>query len=79
MLTDAPFFQGNLEYLTAIRQAVDLPLLRKDFLFDRYQLLEARLAGADAILLIAEILSPGRYQKTLVQDTESRLGMEAAG
>lgn len=58
VLTDAPFFQGQLSYLEAIRQAVSLPLLRKDFLLDRYQLLEARLAGADAVLLIAEILGP---------------------
>ncbi|MFL5338929.1 MAG: indole-3-glycerol phosphate synthase TrpC [Gemmataceae bacterium] len=58
VLTDAPFFQGELAYLTRIRQAVGRPLLRKDFILDRYQLLEARDAGADAVLLIAEIL-PG--------------------
>src|SRR5262249_39291420 len=45
VLTDAPFFQGQLAYLSAIRAAVTPPLLRKDFLIDRYQLLEARLAG----------------------------------
>lgn len=56
VLTDAPFFQGNLGHLAAVRQAVDVPLLRKDFLLDPYQLLEARVAGADAVLLIAEIL-----------------------
>jgi indole-3-glycerol phosphate synthase len=56
VLTDEPFFQGRLAYLSAIRAAVDRPLLRKDFLLDRYQLLEARCAGADAVLLIAEIL-----------------------
>jgi indole-3-glycerol phosphate synthase len=56
VLTDEPFFQGRLEYLQAIRAAVAAPLLRKDFLLERYQLLEARLAGADAVLLIAEIL-----------------------
>jgi indole-3-glycerol phosphate synthase len=56
VLTDTPFFQGQLGYLSAIRVAVDRPLLRKDFILERYQLLEARLAGADAVLLIAEIL-----------------------
>jgi indole-3-glycerol phosphate synthase len=58
VLTDEHYFQGSLAYLHAIRRRVDVPLLRKDFILDRYQLLEARLAGADAVLLIAEIL-PG--------------------
>jgi indole-3-glycerol phosphate synthase len=57
VLTDEPYFQGRLEYLTRIREQVGRPLLRKDFILDRYQLLEARLAGADAVLLIAEILT----------------------
>src|SRR5262249_4898646 len=56
VLTDEGFFQGHLRYLDAIRSAVAIPLLRKDFILDRYQLLEARLAGADCVLLIAEIL-----------------------
>ena len=58
VLTDESYFQGRLAYLSAIRDAVRVPLLRKDFVLDRYQLLEARAAGADAALLIAEIL-PG--------------------
>jgi indole-3-glycerol phosphate synthase len=57
VLTDRPFFQGGLDILQAVRQRVALPLLRKDFVLDPYQVLEARLAGADAVLLIAECLS----------------------
>lgn len=57
VLTDAQFFDGRLTHLTAIRRAVDLPLLRKDFTVDPYQIYQARLAGADAILLIAAILT----------------------
>ncbi len=56
VLTDENFFQGHLDYLTAIRQQVDTPLLRKDFIIDEYQVFEARAAGADAVLLIAECL-----------------------
>ncbi|MBI1348951.1 indole-3-glycerol phosphate synthase TrpC [bacterium] len=57
VLTDEHFFQGHLDYLRQIRQTVTLPVLRKDFIIDRYQVLEARVAGADAILLIAECLN----------------------
>jgi indole-3-glycerol phosphate synthase len=63
VLTDEHFFQGSLEYLTLIRAAVRLPLLRKDFILDPYQLLEARLAGADAVLLIAECLDDCNLRK----------------
>ncbi len=74
VLTDEPFFQGHLSYLTAIRNAVSLPLLRKDFILDRYQLLEARLAGADAVLLIAECLD-GEALPRLFRSA-SELGMQ---
>ncbi len=57
VLTDQQFFQGSLDHLRAIRDAVDLPLLRKDFIVHPYQIFEARVAGADAILLIAECLN----------------------
>jgi indole-3-glycerol phosphate synthase len=75
VLTDEPFFQGRLAYLAAIRTAVTIPLLRKDFILDRYQLLEARLAGADAVLLIAEILQGPALAQLLRQTWD--LGMEA--
>jgi indole-3-glycerol phosphate synthase len=75
VLTDAPFFQGHVSYLSAIRYAVSVPVLRKDFLLDRYQLLEARVAGADAVLLIAEILE-GNQLATLLKETHA-LGMQA--
>ncbi len=57
VLTDEKFFQGSLDYLRSIRQAVSLPLLRKDFIIDERQILEAIEGGADAILLIVAILS----------------------
>jgi len=58
VLTDERFFLGNLRFLGLIRERVGLPLLRKDFIIDPYQLYEARAAGADAALLIAAILQP---------------------
>jgi indole-3-glycerol phosphate synthase len=58
VLTDAKYFQGSLEILRQIRATVDVPLLRKDFTIDEYQLWEARAAGADAVLLIVAILPP---------------------
>ncbi|MDX2036784.1 MAG: indole-3-glycerol phosphate synthase TrpC [Isosphaeraceae bacterium] len=62
VLTDVSYFQGHLSYLARIRAATAIPLLRKDFIIDEYQVVEARLAGADAILLIAEILDDDRLR-----------------
>jgi indole-3-glycerol phosphate synthase len=56
VLTEPTFFDGSLDHLTAVRAAVGVPLLRKDFILDDYQLFEARAAGADAILLIVAAL-----------------------
>lgn len=75
VLTDAPYFQGDLAYLTAIRAAVKPPVLRKDFLLDPYQVLEARVAGADAVLLIAEIIDNAALA-LLLRETYA-LGMQA--
>lgn len=75
VLTDRHYFQGELSYLAAIRKAVNIPLLRKDFILDPIQIAEARSVGADAVLLIAECLSPSEL-KSLFQYTRS-LGMQA--
>lgn len=74
VLTDEAFFQGSLSYLTRIHEAIDRPLLRKDFLIDEIQVVEARAAGADCILLIAAILEPGQLRH-LAQTAEA-LGMD---
>ncbi len=65
VLTDEKFFQGSLEYLREIRAAVKLPLLRKDFIIDERQIREAVVAGADAILLIAAILTQDQLKHFL--------------
>ncbi|MEA3329051.1 MAG: indole-3-glycerol phosphate synthase TrpC [Candidatus Omnitrophota bacterium] len=57
ILTDQQFFKGSLDYLNQVRQVVTLPILRKDFIIDEYQIYQSALAGADAVLLIAAILS----------------------
>jgi indole-3-glycerol phosphate synthase len=75
VLTEEKYFQGSMEYLKAIRRECGVPLLRKDFIFDPYQLVEARVNGADAVLLIAEVLE----QPALVDLVEKaeRLDMQA--
>jgi indole-3-glycerol phosphate synthase len=75
VLTDVDFFQGSLSYIPMVRAAVTLPVLRKDFIIDPLQILEARAYGADAILLIAAILETSRIQEYL--GLASELGMDA--
>jgi indole-3-glycerol phosphate synthase len=76
VLTESAFFQGSLDYLRDIRQAVGsrLPLLRKDFIFDPYQVYEARAYGADSILLITAIVTPEKLKSLITLSRE--LGME---
>jgi indole-3-glycerol phosphate synthase len=69
-LTDEEDFGGHLSYIQRIRDAVPLPVLRKDFIVDEYQVWEARAAGADAILLIAEVLSEGEIIDLQILATE---------
>ncbi|MDQ6656096.1 MAG: indole-3-glycerol phosphate synthase TrpC [Verrucomicrobiota bacterium] len=65
VLTDEQFFQGHLDYLQAIREAVPTPLLRKDFILDEVQIAEAGAAGADAILLIVAALEQAQLEELL--------------
>lgn len=74
VLTDKEFFMGDLRYLTEIKDTVNLPVLRKDFIVDPYQIYEARAAGADAVLLIARILSVEEMETFL--SLSHSLGME---
>lgn len=75
VLTDEDFFQGSLAYLRAIRNAVEIPLLRKDFVIDPYQVYEGRAAGADAILLIVAALTDAQLADLYALTVE--LGMTA--
>ena len=74
VLTDADFFQGSEDYLRQARAACDLPVIRKDFIVDPYQVVEARAIGADCILLIAACLDDGQLQSLNRQAHE--LGMD---
>jgi len=73
VLTDEQYFGGKLEYLAAVKKEVPLPVLRKDFMIDPYQVYEARAAGADAILLIAEILTDAMMIDLQILATELRM------
>jgi indole-3-glycerol phosphate synthase len=70
VLTEPTFFDGDLEHLSAVRRAVDLPILRKDFIVTEYQLLEAVEAGADAVLLIVAALDDGALRHLLARASE---------
>ncbi len=70
VLTDEKYFQGKLEYIEQVRGAVALPVLRKDFIIDDWQVYESRAAGADAVLLIAECLETGRLMDLQILATE---------
>jgi indole-3-glycerol phosphate synthase len=72
-LTDERFFGGHLSFLKRVKQAVGLPVLRKDFLIDPWQLYESRAAGADAVLLIAECLGEGELIDMMILAHELRL------
>ncbi len=73
VLTDEKYFQGRLEYIELVRQAVSVPVLRKDFIVDLWQVYESRAAGADAILLIAEALKPGELMDLMIAAGELSL------
>jgi len=73
VLTDEKYFQGRLEYLEQIKQAVNLPIMRKDFLIDPWQVYESRAAGADGILLIADALKGGELMDMMILAAELTL------
>ena len=73
VLTDEKYFQGRLEYIRQIREFVDLPVLRKDFIIDIWQVYESRAAGADAVLLIGDALKPGELMDMMIAAAELTL------
>jgi len=73
VLTEEDYFMGSIEHLAAIRGTVELPLLRKDFIFDTYQVYESRAYGADALLLITAILGQGQLKEMI--SLSHRLGL----
>ncbi len=73
VLTDEKYFQGKLEYIEQIKEAVELPILRKDFIIDPWQVYESRAAGADAILLVADTLPPGELMDLMITAAELTL------
>jgi indole-3-glycerol phosphate synthase len=73
VLTDEKYFQGKLEYINQIKEAVELPVLRKDFIIDQWQVYESRAAGADAILLIADALTPAKMMDLMIKAAELTL------
>jgi indole-3-glycerol phosphate synthase len=75
VLTDAPFFQGHEDYMIAAREACDLPVLRKDFMVDPWQIYESRSLGADAILIIVAALDDGAMHE--IEAAAIELGMDA--
>jgi indole-3-glycerol phosphate synthase len=74
VLTDEYFFGGNKKDISSIRPNINIPILRKDFIFDTYQVFEAKSMGADAILLIAEVLSKNEIET--LSKTAKQLGLE---
>lgn len=74
VLTDLTYFQGSGQYLQDVRSAVSIPLLRKDFIIDEKQIYEARLLGADAVLLIAAILKPEQISSYVI--TANSIGLD---
>ncbi|MBU2657951.1 indole-3-glycerol phosphate synthase TrpC [Bacillus cabrialesii] len=75
VLTDSPFFQGKNSYLSDVKRAVSIPVLRKDFIIDSLQVEESRRIGADAILLIGEVLDPLHLHELYLEAGEKGMGV----